>query len=332
MTGKENYLNALQHKKTGWVPVEGEGLLYAGFEGNEMEKGPRGGGLDGFGVEWIAPESGGGTGMPVNSYFLLDDETVCDWKNKIHIPNPAEYHWAEDARTQLEGVDRETTVVNYGDGNGPFERLAALMGFENTLLAMAMEPEAVESLAMAITDYKLECLDYIHQYYHPDTYTLYDDVATQISPFMSPDTYRRLISPQHKRLAERAKELGMIPILHCCGKAEILIEDYINEGFAAWASVQPCNDIAAILKKYGDRICIAGGYQTNGLPGTTTDEAVIDAEIQRCFQEYGPYPGYIFAGFILLPIEEYGSVEKVWAATGAMCEKAIAYAHAHTSV
>lgn len=329
MNGKENYLGALLHKKTAWVPVEGEGLAYTGFEGNEMEKGPRGGGADGFGVEWTAPDSGGGTAMPVNSYFLLDEESICDWDHVIRIPNPADYHWEEDARAQLEGVDRETTAVDYGDGNGPFERLAALMGFENTLLAMALEPDAVESLLTAITDYKLECLEYIHRYYHPDTYTLYDDVATQNCPFMSPDTYRRLISPQHKRLADRAKELGMIPVLHCCGKAEILIEDFIREGFAAWASVQPCNDIVSILEKYGDQICIAGGYHTNGLPGTTDDETVIMTEVQRCFREYGSFPGYIFAGFILLPLKECGSVENVWDATGKLCEKAIEYAHSH---
>ena len=37
MTGKENYLNALRHLPTEWVPVEGEDLLYTGFEFNSME-------------------------------------------------------------------------------------------------------------------------------------------------------------------------------------------------------------------------------------------------------------------------------------------------------
>lgn len=330
MNGKENYLNALLHRQIAWVPVEGDGLAYTGFEGNEMEKGPKGGGLDGFGVKWAAPDSGGGTAMVDTTSNLLDEETVCDWKTIITFPDPAAYHWEEDAKAQLEGVDRENTAVDYGDGNGPFERLAALMGFENTLLAMAMEPEAVEALATAVTDYKLECLEYVAKYYQPDTYTLYDDVATQKSPFMSPETYRKLISPQHKRLADRAKELGMIPVLHCCGKADMLAGDFIAEGFAAWSSVQPCNDIVSILKTYGDRFCIAGGYDTNGQPGATADEFIIQKEIERCFREYGVLPGYIFAGFILLPVTECGGVENVWVPTGVLCERAIAYAHVHT--
>ena len=69
-----------------------------------------------------------------------------------------------DAKEQLYSVDRTVTAVDYGDGNGPFERLAAFMGFENALISIAMEPEAVEGLLTAITDYKLKALDYIAKY------------------------------------------------------------------------------------------------------------------------------------------------------------------------
>lgn len=324
MNGKENYLNALTHKPTEWVPVEGENLVYTGFEYNEMEKGPFGGGYDGFGVKWLTPDSGGGTALPDSRCNLLTADDICDWEKFVKIPDTRKYHWAEDAASQLEGADRSTMAVDYGDGNGPYERLAALMGFEEALLAMAEEPEATADLLAAITDYKLESLECVAEYYHPDTYTLYDDVATQKNPFMSPATYRELVKPQHARIAAKAKELGMIPILHCCGNAEALVEDYMEEGWAAWASVQPCNDVASILDKYGDRFCIAGGYDTNGEPGMTNDPSVMLAEIERCYDEYGSKPGYILAGFILYA-ENPG--DDVWAPTGTMCELAIDCMH-----
>lgn len=326
MTGKENYLAALKHEPHARIPVEGEDLIYCGFEMNEMEKGPAGGGRDGFGVRWVAPESGGGTAMPEPGNFLLNADTICDWRTLVRLPDAAAYHWKEDAEAQLEGVDRETMLVDYGDGNGPFERLAALMGFENALMAMAEEPEAVEELLTAVTDYKLECLNEISRQYHPDTYTLYDDVATQQCTFMSPAAYRALIKPQHKRIVDRAKELGMIPILHCCGNAQGLVEDFIEEGFAAWASVQPCNDIAGILDQYGDRFCICGGYDTNGMPGQTDDPEILKREIERCYQTYGAKQGYIFAGFILLPCE---NPEDVWAASGLLWELASGFMKQH---
>ena len=328
MTGKENYINCLLHKQTSWIPVEGEDLQYTGFEYNTMEKGPFGGGKDGFGVEWVAPDSGGGTAIPKPGCFLLNEDMICEWKDVIKFPDPAAYHWEQDAKEQLEGVNREQMLVDYGDGNGPFERLAAFMGFENALIAMAEEPEAVEEVLTAITDFKLACLEYVAKYYRPDTYTLYDDVATQSCTFMSPETYRKLIKPQHTRIVKKVKELGMIPILHCCGHAEALVQDFMEEGFAAWASVQPCNDIAGILKSYGDRFCIAGGYDTNGKPSMTKDPAVMREEVKRCIDAYGNLPGYIFAGFIMTGIQPGEDPAEAWATTGVLCEQAIGMMHA----
>lgn len=322
LKAKDNYLRRLRQEQPEWIPMEGDSLMYCGFEYNSMEKGPMGGGFDGFGVKWAAPESGGATAIPEPGYFLLDSDNIENWRNILTFPDVAAYHWEQDACEQLEGIDREEMAVDYGDGNGPYERLAAFMGFEEALLAIAEEPEAVEELLAAITDYKLACMEYIAKYYQPDTYTLYDDVATQMSPFMSPAAYRNLIKPQHKRLADRAKELGMIPILHCCGKAECLVEDFIDEGWAAWSSVQPCNDIIGILNQHGHQICLAGGYDTNGPAGATDDPEKIQKEIERCCQTYGDKPGYIFAGFILVAGE---TPEEVWGPTGTLYELATPY-------
>ena len=87
---------------------------------------------------------------------------------------------------------------------------------------------------------------------------------------------------------------------HTCGKAEALIEDFIDTGVAAWSSVQPTNDIPEILSKYGNKICICGGYNTNGAPGRTdATEEQIREEVRHCMNEYGKYRGFIFFGFLL---------------------------------
>lgn len=329
MNGKQNYLNALLQGRTEWVPVEGEDLHYTGFEFNKMEKGGLGGGIDGFGVSWIAPDSGGGTLLPEPNKFLLDSDTVIRWREIIEIPDTTRYHWEADAKAQLAGIDREVFCIDYGDGNGPFERLAALMGFEEALIAMAVEPEATLDLLSAITDYKIKSMEYIAKHYAPDTCTVYDDVATQLSTFMSPDVYREMISPFHKKMAEAIKAWGVIPIMHCCGRAEDIIEDFIEEGYVAWSSVQPCNDIAACLERYGDQFCIAGGYDSNGLPGSTSDVDIIRKEIERCFEDYGHLESYIFAGFIMQSIGEGMTFEDVWAPTGTLIEEAVVYSHKH---
>jgi uroporphyrinogen-III decarboxylase len=109
-----------------------------------------------------------------------------------------------------------------------------------------------------------------------------------------------MIKPHWKRLHNAVKNLGMIPVQHICGHAETCIEDYIETGAECWNAVQPTNDVAGILDRYGDRFCIEGGWNTNGKPsqpGSSIEE--VKAETERCFREYGDKKGYIFWPMIL---------------------------------
>mgnify|MGYP002868271863 CR=1 FL=1 len=301
---KSNYMNFLQHKPTTFVPNSFVGNKIYGFgaiNGPAIEKGAQFGDcLDGFGIKWEYPSTGGGAAIPDVNYTVMDD--VTDWRGKVHIPDPAAYDWKADFAMECKMLgepDREHAVIDFGFGNGVFERLAALMGFEDALVALATEPEEVNALFTAITDYKVAALDYIIDAYHPDTITYFDDVATQRNLFMSPQTYRELIKPHHKRFAQECLKRGIIPLYHCCGYAQDIIEDMIDCGFAAWTSVQISNDIEMLIEKYGDRIGIIGGYDTNGpAAGVNATHDMIVTEVKRCLDTYGKYhKGYCFFGF-----------------------------------
>lgn len=326
MTGKECFINALLQKPTDRIAQDYEDTLCYGSNGLqlEFENGPLGGGYDGFGLLWAAPESGGGQPIPAPNQCLLPD--ITKWKETVQFPKPENYHWKEDADMLLSDLNRDTMLVRYEDMNGCFDRLEMLMGFENALIALMEEPEAVSEFFDALIDYKIKALHLAFEYFKPDVVTFYDDVAAQLSPFMSPAVYKELIAPCHKRYVDEVKRLGAIPTLHCCGKAESLIESFIDEGFAEWNSVQPCNDIVALLEKYGDRICLGGGYATNELPAMTMDRDIIRKEVIRCCEEYGKYNSYIFFGYGLLPIDQCSSVEEVWAPTGIVVEEFMKYA------
>ena len=301
---KENYINFLQHKPTTLIPNSFVGNKIFGFgaiNGPAIEKGAQFGDcMDGFGIKWEYPSTGGGAAVPDVNYTIMDD--VTEWREKVTIPDPAKYDWKADYEMECRMIgapDRENTVIDFGFGNGVFERLAALMGFEDALIAMAMEPEETYALMEAITDYKIAALDYIIDAYHPDTITYFDDVATQRDLFMSPETYRSLIKPHHKRFAQECLKRGIIPIYHCCGHAEAIVEDMIDCGWAAWSSVQPSNDICHLIETYGDRIGFVGGYDSNGLPAREdASSEVVVKEVKRCLDTYGKYhKGYCFFGF-----------------------------------
>ena len=71
--------------------------------------------------------------------------------------------------------------------------------------------------------------------------------------------------------------------------------------------MQPSNDIASLLEKYGDRFVIIGGYNTNGLPGRSdAADEVMRNEVRRCFAEYGKHKGYIFFGVKVTNTLDFG--------------------------
>ena len=301
---KANYLNFLHHKPTTLISNMFVGNKVMGFgalNGPSIEKGnPFGDPVDGFGIKWEYPTTGGGAAVPDVRCTVMDD--VTEWREKVKIPDPAAFDWkaAYEMECRMIGAPRrDQEVVAFGFGNGVFERLAALMGFEDALIAMAMEPEETNALFEAITDYKVKALDYISDAYHPDTIVYYDDVATERNLFMSPETFRTLIKPHHKRFAQECIKRGVMPIYHCCGHAEVIVEDMIDCGWVSWSSVQVSNDICKLIETYGDRFSFEGGYDSNGAPARedATNE-LIDAEIRRCLETYGKYhKAYSFFGF-----------------------------------
>jgi hypothetical protein len=316
LSPRENYLRALRHEEYEYVPFTSPfaGGTDAAAAGR-MIPADHGLGstkfLDSFGVRWVASESAAGGAIPAPGEFILKD--VTQWEKTIHIQDVDSFDWQQLAEQEyaLFRIDRDRQAVVFFSPCGVWERLAALMGFEEAMVALVEEPEACTELFTAITDFKIKQAERIVKYYKADVLIHFDDIATERNLFMSPETYRRLIKPQHTRLNQAIKNLGMIPVQHTCGKADLCVEDYIETGVEAWNSVQPTNDIAGILDKYGDRLCIEGGFDTNGKPGrpdATVGEVIV--EVERCFLEYGKKKGFVFWPALLASTDSKDIAEK----------------------
>jgi hypothetical protein len=296
MTSRENFIAAIFGKPHDWVPNYMAEVAVAGGAQETFENGPLAGGQDGFGVQWLPSVSAAGAAVPHTVNPVLND--ITQWRDVVRFPDLEAFDWEDLAERQLAGVDRETTPVEYQTWNAQFLRLTHLMGFENALCAIVEEPEECYALMDAVTDYKIEIVKKAAQHFKPDFFTHFDDVATERGLFMSPQVYRSLIKPLHKKLNDAVVAHGMLPLVHCCGKCEEIICDFIEEGSVGWAAAQPMNDIVGIQKTYGHRLAVIGGYNTNGLPGLAqTPEPEVRAEVRRCIDTYGRADNYLLMGF-----------------------------------
>jgi hypothetical protein len=295
LSPKENYLRALRHEDTEFQPCGvGMDAINIGFFSPTDRATASNNFTDDYGVRWVASDSAGGFPLPAPGEFILKD--ITQWKKQIKIPDVKNYDWEKIAAAEKAAFhyDHEKQAFCFSGNAGVWERLADLMGFEEAMIAMIEEPDAVYELMSAITDHKIRLAEVAKKYYDVDAFINFDDMATAKQLFMSPEVYRTLIKPHHKRLNDAVWNLGIIPIQHTCGHAELCVEDYIETGAAGWNAVQISNDIVSLLEKYGDKFFFEGGFDYNGRPGQldASMEEVI-AEVERCFREYGGKKGYI---------------------------------------
>ncbi len=248
---------------------------------------------DPFGVDWTATADGM---LPVNDHFIMDD--ITEWKDVVKIPNVDEYPWEEMAEKELAAADPNKVnwvVMN----NGIFDRLMACMGYNEGLCALYEEPEACADFFEAIADYKIAYIDKICQYYQPDVIHYVDDLAHANGLFMSPDLYRELIKPQHKRIINAILDHGILMEQHTCGKCEQIIPDYIEMGVQSWFPAQTSNHLKEIHATH--KLAFNFGMDTQGaLADNDVSDDIVRSETRKAVDELGDGGGLAIMGGAML--------------------------------
>ncbi|WP_368293057.1 uroporphyrinogen decarboxylase family protein [Dehalobacter sp. TBBPA1] len=294
MNQRENFQAMLNGGRPEFIPYFVE-LNNLGLMGTNNADQPFFGGVDPFGVNWIATKEGV---IPEPNKFMFDD--VADWKKYVHFPDIDSLGIDEAAQVELPNFNREEKIVNVFSGVGLFERLATFMGFENTLCSLIEDPESCKEFFEAFAEYKIACHNRFIDVYHPDVITYFDDIATANGLFMSPTVYRDLIKPSHKRIIEAITSRGVIFAQHTCGKCEEIIEDFVEMGARIWTPAQISNDIEGILEKYKGRLIVEGGWDSSGpvsYINASTEDVI--AEGERCAKQYGQKGNYIFLPILM---------------------------------
>ena len=124
------------------------------------------------------------------------------------------------------------------------------------------------------------------------------DFGTQHGPFISPDVYRELFKPFHKRVNEWIhRKTPWKSFIHSCGSVRMFLDDFIDAGFDILNPVQ-CSATGMnpyeLKAKYGDRLTFwGGGVDTQFTLPFGAPEAVW-REVEARVRTFGQNGGFIF--------------------------------------
>ncbi|ADK82471.1 uroporphyrinogen decarboxylase family protein [Sediminispirochaeta smaragdinae] len=290
MTYRENTIIAYRHGMPLWTPnviVDCNVTLQSSV--NERYEGQTSG-SDEFGVQYTFIPQVGAPIVTPGTEILTD---ISAWKKQIRFPDVDSYDWEAGSSRDTANWDREKfSVVQLF--NGPFERLHALMGFENALIALLEYPSDVFEFFEAFTEYRIKMYKKIAQYYKPDSIMVFDDYGADHSMLLSPDCWRTLIKPHIKKAIDTVHDLGIFYTLHSCGFIRPIFKDIVEMGADAIHPMQYVNDAPALKKEYGRHITFTGGFDNIGIldnPGAEPED--IRKEVRRVLQELAADGSYV---------------------------------------
>jgi uroporphyrinogen-III decarboxylase len=298
MNVRDNVLAAFRHEETLWTPnVLSDMNLVLQSTVNERYEGKTAG-KDEFGVSYTYMAQSD-TPIVTPGTELLED--ITDWKS-IRFPKVEDYDWDEGAKRDTAAWDRANKANAVMLYNGPFERMHALMGFENALVALLTEPEAVSDYLDAFVEYRCSLIRKIAKHYKPDAIMLFDDYGTSNGMMMSPEIWRSLFKPHLKKLIDTTKECNMFYILHSCGYIKPIFPDFVELGPDVVQPMQHMNGVKELKDQYGGKITFTGGFRAlEVLDNPSATEEEMREEVQRGLNELAPGGSYIAWQTLLSP-------------------------------
>jgi uroporphyrinogen decarboxylase len=253
---------------------------------------------DEFGILRRMPE--GSLYYDVVEFQLSGAITVSDIVN-FPWPDPTDPGYTRGLRDRALALRESTDCAIVLNLPSPFVHTTQfLRGFEDWFMDIAGDPKLATALFEATVDVSSakvagilkEVGDLI------DIVTTPDDLGFQNGPIVSPDTYRELFKPSHKKFFRAIKDNSSAYLnFHCCGAISDLLDDLIEMGVDAVNPVQVAAhgmDSAELAAKFGGRVTFWGAIDTQHVLNNGTPEDV-RTEVRRRFTDLAPGGGYVFS-------------------------------------
>ena len=253
---------------------------------------------DDFGCTWtFVPEAGGPMLTPGVAPMLSD---ITKWETEVKWPDFSKHDYVECKKAFNEKYGKMDKVLHLNIGQSCTERLVALLGgYEQAMVAMAVEPEAVHDFLMAFATFTKDRFLKMAEGVQIDFVTFHDDWGTEKDTFFSPAMMEEMVFEPTKLLLDAIKSTGARFELHSCGRIERFVPYMIDLGVDFIQLQRRANDVPMLKEKYGDKI----GFNT-GLEGFSFGDPLPEGDelvelIHKTVDMYGKGGGFytsIFGG------------------------------------
>lgn len=291
MTERENALLAMAHKEPEWVPS----VFDCTYNCRDVinTRPIFNSGYDCYGAYWVSsgPETNYITNVDSTKPRVITD--ITKWREQVSFPVVSSFDW-DEAAAEIEESTRREKLILYTMGIGVFERVHALMDFEDALCALMVEPETMYDLCSAIADKQVELVHHLAKYIRPDVICYHDDWAMQTGPFMPPATWREILKPATQKIYDAILSHGINLVHHSCGKIESYLPEMMEMGINGWNSCQDCNDLAGIKCELGGKLALWGALDDQRVLGQAgaTDEDLMN-EARKKVEMLAPGGGWL---------------------------------------
>jgi hypothetical protein len=223
----------------------------------------------------------------MDEYLRFPVTTPADFaeiRRRYRPSSPSRYpaYWRE---FQLEGwrTRRHPLVLGRNCSTlGYYWRAREWMGTEALSYAWYDEPAMMHEMMEFITDFTIETArPALEAGMMPDYVFLNEDLSMKNGPLLSPDTYRRFILPEMKRLVAFFKGAGVRWIIvDTDGNCELVIPLFLEAGVDAIWPMERASDMdpLALRRRFGRDLRLWGGVDKRVL---ARDAAAIDAHLRE---------------------------------------------------
>ena len=191
-------------------------------------------------------------------------------------PDPHEsWRFAAVESTVEKYKGQKAVIVHLND---VFSLPRYLMGMQDLLMAIVMEPELVRALVEMSVKINLELAKEVAARGAKIVYTG-DDYAYNKGPLMSPKHFREFFYPGLCQVMGGYKELGLYVIKHTDGNLWRILDMIIDSGIDCLDPIDPQAgmDLGEVKAKYGHRVALKGNVDCAQLMTFGTPEEVVEA-------------------------------------------------------